>query len=399
MYNSTDAFSQVAFKDVPQSYPLATTINCCYTLAAHFQPSPRDWVGIFKVGWSTIKDYHTFMWVESCGDSNQEPSSTRHAYFKEYYLPKDDLDFYQFCYVNSSGQVCGASTPFCFKSQHPNDEQNAANGSDNDDLMVITTQEEVEQSDREIAALKDEAHRIRQQNEELETALREERREAAILKDKHDELASELYSTKQQHERLLSTWQEQEEEIQRLKEMLTHMNNQVELQEQNLAECTDSDRKGDDGGLLLQIELQLREAQALIANKDAVIEEKNNLTAVLKRHNQELAQENQKLTDDMEELRKTLDDLQKRLTARSVKPEATEMCDISDDTPVVSIVDNDEQDQPTLMCCHCLESFPGSTRAEVECHERNHRVCPFCTLICDDMEQNVFEDHVYSHEM
>ncbi|XP_061160826.1 calcium-binding and coiled-coil domain-containing protein 2 isoform X3 [Syngnathus typhle] len=363
MYNSTDAFSQVAFKDVPQSYPLATTINCCYTLAAHFQPSPRDWVGIFKVGWSTIKDYHTFMWVESCGDSNQEPSSTRHAYFKEYYLPKDDLDFYQFCYVNSSGQ------------------------------------EEVEQSDREIAALKDEAHRIRQQNEELETALREERREAAILKDKHDELASELYSTKQQHERLLSTWQEQEEEIQRLKEMLTHMNNQVELQEQNLAECTDSDRKGDDGGLLLQIELQLREAQALIANKDAVIEEKNNLTAVLKRHNQELAQENQKLTDDMEELRKTLDDLQKRLTARSVKPEATEMCDISDDTPVVSIVDNDEQDQPTLMCCHCLESFPGSTRAEVECHERNHRVCPFCTLICDDMEQNVFEDHVYSHEM
>ncbi|XP_037133794.1 calcium-binding and coiled-coil domain-containing protein 2 isoform X2 [Syngnathus acus] len=387
MYNSTDAFSQVAFRDVPQSYPLATTINCCYTLAAHFQTSPRDWVGIFKVGWSTIKDYHTFMWVESCGDSNQEQSSTRHAYFKEYYLPKDELDFYQFCYVNSSGQVCGASTPFCFKSQHPNDEQIAANGSD---LMVITTQEEVEQSDREIAALKDEAHRIRQQNEKLETALREERREAAILKDKHDGLASELHSTKQQHERLLSTWQEQQEEIQRLK---------VELQEQNLAECTDSDHKGDDGGLLLQIELQLREAQTMIANKDAVIEEKNNLTAMLKRHNQELAQENQKLTDDMEELRKTLDDLQKRLTARSVQPEATEMCDISDDTPVVSLVDNDEQDQPTLMCRHCLESFPGSTRAEVECHERNHQVCPFCTLICDDMEQNVFEDHVYSHEM
>ncbi|XP_068505529.1 calcium-binding and coiled-coil domain-containing protein 2 isoform X2 [Syngnathus scovelli] len=389
MYNSTDAFSQVAFKDVPQSYPLATSINCCYTLAAHFQPSPRDWVGIFKVGWSTIKDYHTFMWVESCGDSNQEQSSTRHAYFKEYYLPKDELDFYQFCYVNSSGQVCGASTPFCFKSQHPNDEQSAANGSDND-LMVITTQEEVDQSDREIAALKDEANRIRQQNEELETALREERREAAILKDKYDELASELYLTKQQHDHLLSTWQEQQEEIQRLK---------VELQEQNLAECTESDHKGDDGGLLLQIELQLREAQAMIANKDVVIEEKNNLMAMMKRHNQELAQENQKLTDDMEELRKTLDDLQKPVTARSVQPEATEMCDISDDTPVVSIVDNDEQDQPTLMCRYCLESFPGSTRAEVEYHERNHQVCPFCTLICDNMEQNVFEDHVYSHEM
>uniref|UniRef100_A0A3Q2YMJ1 SKICH domain-containing protein n=1 Tax=Hippocampus comes TaxID=109280 RepID=A0A3Q2YMJ1_HIPCM len=53
---------EVVFRDIPHSYPPATSVSCCYTLAAHFQPSPRDWVGIFKVGWSTIKDYHTFVW-------------------------------------------------------------------------------------------------------------------------------------------------------------------------------------------------------------------------------------------------------------------------------------------------------------------------------------------------
>lgn len=56
----------------------------------------------------------------------------------DYYLPKDELDFYQFCYVDSSGQVCGASTPFSFKAQDVNNEQSAANSSD--DLLVITTQ-------------------------------------------------------------------------------------------------------------------------------------------------------------------------------------------------------------------------------------------------------------------
>lgn len=29
-------------------------------------------------------------------------------------LPKNDEDFFQFCYINSQGKVCGASSPFQF---------------------------------------------------------------------------------------------------------------------------------------------------------------------------------------------------------------------------------------------------------------------------------------------
>ncbi|XP_026993420.2 calcium-binding and coiled-coil domain-containing protein 2 isoform X2 [Tachysurus fulvidraco] len=51
-----------------------------------------------------------------------------------------------------------------------------------------------------------------------------------------------------------------------------------------------------------------------------------------------------------------------------------------------------------MMCRHCHESFPDITEHELVTHEQSHKVCPFCTLICDDCGQQEFEDHVYSHE-
>lgn len=43
-------FPQVVFTDTPYSYPYSTTVTCRYTITSPVQPTPRDWVGIFKVG-------------------------------------------------------------------------------------------------------------------------------------------------------------------------------------------------------------------------------------------------------------------------------------------------------------------------------------------------------------
>lgn len=51
------------------------------------------------------------------------------------------------------------------------------------------------------------------------------------------------------------------------------------------------------------------------------------------------------------------------------------------------------------MCRHCHEQFPFITQDELEAHEHSHRTCPFCMLVCDHMEQSMYEDHVYSHEL
>nr|XP_057924495.1 calcium-binding and coiled-coil domain-containing protein 2 isoform X2 [Doryrhamphus excisus] len=401
------AFSQVVFRDIPRCYPPSTPITCCYTLTPPFQPHSRDWVGIFKVGWSTTKDYYTFVWVEPCVDvGEQQLAAGRQACFKDYYLPKDDADFYQFCYVDSSGQVCGASTPFCFKTPTEQSAEYTLDG----DLLVITTQDQVDLSLREKATLREAGDRLQEKNEALQEALREERRQVGVLTEQKrqqrkemSELAGELSEMKDQKERLEDILRQQLQEIDKLKEML--------VQQENPAESTQSSDDDDDEHLL-QSELRLREAQAVIADKEIMMEEKERLMLMMKLHNDELAQENRNLRNDVEELRRMLEELRKAPPSHAEHPEATAppggltqsdaaetQEPLYDNIPVVSIAEDDDQDQPTLSCRHCLESFPGMTRVEVEQHERSHQVCPFCTLICDNMAQSVFEDHVYSHEM
>ncbi|XP_061764131.1 calcium-binding and coiled-coil domain-containing protein 2 isoform X2 [Nerophis ophidion] len=417
MHKSTPALTQVAFKDIPHSYSPCSPVTCSYTLTAPFQASSRDWVGIFKVGWSTTKDYHTFVWVEPCGD--QQPVS-RKACFKDYYLPKDDVDFYQFCYVDSTGHVCGASTPFCFKTQT---EPSAESTLDND-LWVITTQHQVDESVREKAALKEAADRIREKNEEMQKDLQDERRQVGVLEEQKkqhsqekSELERELSEMKAQNQRLENTVQQQKQEMDSLKEMLAQMTSQMQIQEKHAGSTPGCDDEGGGGegddGRLGQTELELREAQAAIAEKEVLMEEKEHLMLTIRHQNDMLTQENQNLRRDVEELRRMLKELpaaapthtpQHEVTAppggELTQSDAGQTRDPSyDDLPVVSITEDEDEDQPVLSCRHCLESFPGMSRAEVEEHERNHQVCPFCTLICDNMEQSVFEDHVYSHEM
>ncbi len=45
----TSSYSQVVFNDVPPSYPPNSAVTCRYTLTDAVVPTPRDWVGIYKV--------------------------------------------------------------------------------------------------------------------------------------------------------------------------------------------------------------------------------------------------------------------------------------------------------------------------------------------------------------
>ena len=60
-----------------------------------------------------------------------------HLFFKAKRLPKDDGEFYQFCYVTSSGQVQGASTPFQFKSIMVDDL--VEDEDENNEIVVVKT--------------------------------------------------------------------------------------------------------------------------------------------------------------------------------------------------------------------------------------------------------------------
>uniref|UniRef100_A0A8C4RVV8 SKICH domain-containing protein n=1 Tax=Erpetoichthys calabaricus TaxID=27687 RepID=A0A8C4RVV8_ERPCA len=58
----TSNFAHVIFQNVAKSYLPHAALECHYTLTQHIKPHQKDWVGIFKVGWSTARDYYTFLW-------------------------------------------------------------------------------------------------------------------------------------------------------------------------------------------------------------------------------------------------------------------------------------------------------------------------------------------------
>ncbi|XP_072312141.1 calcium-binding and coiled-coil domain-containing protein 2 isoform X2 [Eucyclogobius newberryi] len=212
-------FSQVVFTDVPRSYPISTGVTSNYTVTPSFQSHTRDWVGIFKVGWSSTKEYHTFVWVEPCPDLTGQERLTKQAVFKDYYLPKDD-EFYQFCYIDNTGQVRGASTPFCFLNSG---EQSLENSPD-DDLLVITTQEQVDQSVREKAEQMKELGQLRAENDTLKSALLKEQQGVENCKGLYMQkeeyigtLITEMNQMKEERDQLISDVQKQKMEIDNLK--------------------------------------------------------------------------------------------------------------------------------------------------------------------------------------
>ncbi|KAF6727177.1 Tax1-binding-like protein 1 [Oryzias melastigma] len=579
---AASTYSQVVFTDIPHSYPPSTTVTCRYTYSSTFQPNSRDWVGIFKVGWSTIKDYHTFIWVEQ-----EEGQLSSQAVFKEYYLPKDEIEFYQFCYVDSTGQVRGASTPFCFRSAAEQSMESISSF----DALIVTTQEQVEQNLREKDRLQEELHLMRSENETLRGALQKQQKETASFKEWNDQkeeerskLTYQMDQIKAENEKLKNALQLQQQENKQLKEeMMIQLTKQMELEQQNAAEqkaqsqiaCKTAEDKYDrallkinqlkeerdnlkkntdaqneeiaqlkarlreeervlskakDGIQLLQAdllssekekerlsaellklqnldqlmdrmkkenlelsrrlsqqntppnssqdgvetlsrqlqdtwmkleaesqeckkandlikqlsnelqqvkqqltnvaslyeleqrkaskyEMQIREMNEMFADREIVAHEKEQEFRLITQQKEELTRENQGLKSEIEKVRESMRAygsigttsadstyMQFDVTSPSIDTNTTR--DQEDETEqnqhvyeTIGPIEGQREEEPSLVCSHCQERFPGITQEELDQHEQSHRVCPFCTMICDGMEQSVFEDHVYSHEL
>ena len=71
-------------------------------------------MGLFRVGWSSSRDYCTFEWA--LFSSKTEDNLKGEVTFAGRRLPPEDNHIYQFCYVTSDGRVQGASTPFQFSA-------------------------------------------------------------------------------------------------------------------------------------------------------------------------------------------------------------------------------------------------------------------------------------------
>ncbi|KAM9494581.1 tax1-binding protein 1 homolog A isoform 1-T2 [Clarias gariepinus] len=191
----TSNFAHVIFQNVGKSFLPQAALECHYTLTPFITPHPKDWVGIFKVGWSSARDYYTFLWSPMPENYTEGSTVHRLLVFQGYYVPRSDGEFYQFCYITHMGEIRGASTPFQFRAATPTGEELLTVEDDgNSDILVVTTKtgllerrvEEVQQECKELhkalTLLTQERDRLkeeqRQHNQERQHRLREERERA-----------------------------------------------------------------------------------------------------------------------------------------------------------------------------------------------------------------------------
>uniref|UniRef100_A0A3Q2PHX2 Tax1 (human T-cell leukemia virus type I) binding protein 1a n=1 Tax=Fundulus heteroclitus TaxID=8078 RepID=A0A3Q2PHX2_FUNHE len=244
----TSNFAHVIFQNVGKSFLPQAPLECRYTLTPYITPHPKDWVGIFKVGWSTARDYYTFLW--SPMPENYEPGSTVHrtVVFQGYYVPKSDGEFYQFCYVTHAGDIRGASTPFQFRPATPTEELLTVTEEDsNSDILVVTTKtgllervEEAQQERRELLKamrlLQEEKKQLQEEQKQLVKEREQERETCCLLRTHNQELLRSSQGLSDEREEVRRRLTEAKDRVRQLEEDLLGVN-QRGLQKETELEC------------------------------------------------------------------------------------------------------------------------------------------------------------------
>ncbi|KAI5616578.1 transcription elongation factor B (SIII), polypeptide 3 isoform X1 [Silurus asotus] len=144
---------KVTFRNVAQTYFPQTRVECRYSLSREHRWSCHDWIGLFKVGWTSVRDYHTYVWAHAPEDYTPGKDVNCCILLQPSYLPNPGPAAYQFLYVDDQGEICAASPHFTFSAPKPLDElvtleeeRNGEEESDGDDLLLVVPRSQILQS-------------------------------------------------------------------------------------------------------------------------------------------------------------------------------------------------------------------------------------------------------------
>ncbi|CAI5788508.1 Uncharacterized protein PODLI_1B005825 [Podarcis lilfordi] len=251
----TSNFAHVIFQNVAKSYLPNVHLECHYTLTPYIRPHQKDWVGIFKVGWSTARDYYTFLW-SPMPDNYVEGSTVNSVLsFQGYYLPNDDGEFYQFCYVTHKGEIRGASTPFQFRTSSPVEELLTMEDEGNSDMLVVTTKagllefqiektmKEKEELLKVTASLEKETLQLRDQVERLEKELNREKERCDQLEAQQKDNSKTAETLKTENEELKKKQNEATSKVLQLEEDIMTVTQKAIAKETELDSLKDKLKK------------------------------------------------------------------------------------------------------------------------------------------------------------
>ncbi|KAM3923781.1 calcium-binding and coiled-coil domain-containing protein 2 [Leptodactylus fuscus] len=283
-------FSQVIFTNVQKFYPPKTDILCKFRREENFACNPRDWIGIFKVGWKTTREYFTWISARTSEDNT--------VLFTAYYLPKDD-DYYQFCYVDYNGEVRGASTPFQFCHNIPEDE---------DDILMVTTELEMVKTIEENSELKKIVKKLTEESSVLQekvSSLQDENQtQARRIQSLQEDLLSSTEKTQRlETENMELTVQTKslEDEIEKINKTIQALGMDLQMQRSQEQKLLSEIKEMEE--MLNNIKEEKKHFEKRQAHMTTLQEENNKLESELKLYREK----EQKFLLDREELEKALE--------------------------------------------------------------------------------------------
>ena len=181
----------VHFFSVPGGYLPGEDILARYQVHEAYNVHARDWVGLFRVGWTSKRDYYTFEWVPAEKEDGQRVTK-----FIGSRLPHEDGNFYQFCYVGRDGDVCGSSRPFQFT-------KSARRGA-SDDVEMVEVEEDSSlvllrsRADAQVMELEKKIAELTQKTVNVEDSFVQVQSECQGVKVERDQASAELTACKEQ---------------------------------------------------------------------------------------------------------------------------------------------------------------------------------------------------------
>ncbi|XP_078144657.1 calcium-binding and coiled-coil domain-containing protein 1 [Centroberyx gerrardi] len=217
---------QVEFRNVGCSYFPQSRVDCHYTLSSLHNWASNDWIGLFKVGWSSVRDYHTFVWALAPADYQEGTDVNCCVHFQASYLPKPSSQEYQFVYIDGKGEVCSCSSKFTFCAPKPLEDlvtlEEGAHGEEGGtDMLLVVPRAEL-----------------------LQSRLQECLRERAELLQVQEAASRQKEREREEYKRARDAWdrgrRELESNIARLQEELKQSREEMEDMERKQKEVQDS---------------------------------------------------------------------------------------------------------------------------------------------------------------
>ncbi|KAI2655472.1 hypothetical protein H4Q32_017876 [Labeo rohita] len=201
------------------------------------------------VGWSTARDYYTFLWSPLPDNYTEGTAVNRSVVFQGYYVPNDDGEFYQFCYVTHKGEIRGASTPFQFRANSPTEEELLTMEDEGgSDILVVTTKasyleqkmEQIQQEKKELLEnldlLQKERDELIDEKNRLQKEYEQERESSAQLRKDVQELQLSAQSLQEEREEVKRRMEESTARLLQLEEDLIGVT-QKGLQKETELDC------------------------------------------------------------------------------------------------------------------------------------------------------------------